>query len=308
MLGVGPGRQALAQRLGEGAALVVLGGASAVDTTERRSRRSTTSRSRWAASARSRHSALRTFGTSFSASSSSGPAGIVASPAAAALGVLLLDGLADGGKPTEDHLLGDRSLLLGERLEQRVPMGLARPQALGLGPLHHGDRRRLGPGAARRAILALGSIAALAPRALSAVALGVAAAAPRAAVRRGEDRRDADLSSSTLAPAAAVVAGCASARVVVTSGSSVGAPSSSRRSGSWRAPFDGTTPVISMPSTKNSASTRSTSPTLASPVISEPATVPRGALAPAARQVHVPSSRELVSSMSILRGMGTWLR
>ena len=80
----------------------------------------------------------------------------------------------------------------------------------------------------------------------------------------------------------------------MTSGSSVGAPRSSRRSGSWRAPFDGTTPVISMPSTKNSASTRSTSPTLASPVISEPATVPRGALAPAARHVHVPSSRELV--------------
>ena len=85
-------------------------------------------------------------------------------------------------------------------------------------------------------------------------------------------------------------------------------PSSSRRSGSWRAPLVGTTPVISMPSTKNSASTFSTSPTLALAGISEAATVPRGALAPAARHVQVPSSRELVSSMSILRGMGTWLR
>ena len=46
----------------------------------------------------------------------------------------------------------------------------------------------------------------------------------------------------------------------------------------------------------------------ASPASASPATVPRGSLAPAARHVHDPSSRELVSSMSILRGMRARLR
>src|SRR5207244_9855688 len=49
-----------------------------------------------------------------------------------------------------------------------------------------------------------------------------------------------------------------------------------------------------------SASARRTSPTLAPAVNSEPSRTPLGCLAPAARHVHVPSSRELVSSISSL--------
>lgn len=51
-------------------------------------------------------------------------------------------------------------------------------------------------------------------------------------------------------------------------------------------------------------SARSTSPTLVSAGRIEPANTPLGWRAPAARHVQVPSSRELVSSMSILRDIG----
>ena len=66
----------------------------------------------------------------------------------------------------------------------------------------------------------------------------------------------------------------------------------------------GVTDVIVMPSTSKSASAATTSPTLASGYSSEDATTPLGWRAPAARQVQVPSSRALVSSTSILRGIG----
>ena len=84
--------------------------------------------------------------------------------------------------------------------------------------------------------------------------------------------------------------------------------SSSIRSGSARGPLAGTTPVISMPSTKNSASTRSTSPTLAAPGSSAAGDRAARLLGPGRPPRPRPSSRELVSSMSILRGMRARLR
>ncbi len=64
------------------------------------------------------------------------------------------------------------------------------------------------------------------------------------------------------------------------------------------------TEVTTMPSRSNSASARSTSPTLAPSGRRVPSSDPRGWRAPGARHVHVPSSRLLVSSMSILRVIG----
>jgi hypothetical protein len=58
-----------------------------------------------------------------------------------------------------------------------------------------------------------------------------------------------------------------------------------------------------MPSRSNSASARRTLPGEASAGNRSPSTTPRGSRAPGARHVHVPSSRLLVSSMSILRAM-----
>ncbi len=62
--------------------------------------------------------------------------------------------------------------------------------------------------------------------------------------------------------------------------------------------------MISMPSMWNSASTVSSSPTLAANVIRSPASSPLGSRAPAALQVHEPSGRWLVNSISILRDTG----
>ena len=176
-----------------------------------------------------------------------------------ALGVLLLDGLAHGGQPAEHDLLGDRALLLGQRLEQRVAVGLARRA----GAWPWGARRRA-RAAARGGCGAAGGPCARGARPIAALAVArsrrspprpspsrrgaVAAAAVAATARRGAGRGRSRLRV---------------ARVVVTRGSSLAGPSSSSRSGSCRAPLAGSTPVISMPSTKNSASTRSTSPTLA---------------------------------------------
>ncbi len=63
--------------------------------------------------------------------------------------------------------------------------------------------------------------------------------------------------------------------------------------------------VTRIPSSSKSASARRTFPGAASGGMSSPSTTPRGSRAPGARQVHVPSSRLLVSSISILRPMPT---
>ena len=81
-------------------------------------------------------------------------------------------------------------------------------------------------------------------------------------------------------------------------------PSSSRRSGSLRSPLAGSTEVISIPSTKNSASTRSSWPTAAPSGSNDAAMTPFGSRAPTARQVQVSSSLTDVSSISIRRDIG----
>lgn len=79
----------------------------------------------------------------------------------------------------------------------------------------------------------------------------------------------------------------------------------SMRSGSLRAPLGARTDRISMPSMRNSASARTTSPTLAPAKSNEPSSSPLGNLAPAARQVHVPSGRVLVNSTSMRLDIGS---
>ena len=77
------------------------------------------------------------------------------------------------------------------------------------------------------------------------------------------------------------------------------------RSGSLRCVRAGTTEWISIPSRAMVASTLRMSPTLAPSGRTDDSTTPRGSRAPAARHVHVPSGRALVSSTSIRLGMGT---
>lgn len=87
--------------------------------------------------------------------------------------------------------------------------------------------------------------------------------------------------------------------VEVTSGSSRPEPTISTRSGSRRAPLGGNTVVTVMPSMSTSASARTTSPTPTPGGRSFPSRTPLGWRAPAARQVHVPSVRSLVSSTAM---------
>lgn len=95
------------------------------------------------------------------------------------------------------------------------------------------------------------------------------------------------------------------ASVWVTSGSSLRVPTTSSDSKrSLRASFGGRTERMSTPSISTSTSARSTSPTLTPPGSLEPSTSPLGSLAPALRQVHTPSGRALVSSISSLEDIG----
>ncbi|HVF15065.1 MAG TPA: hypothetical protein VM942_10725 [Acidimicrobiales bacterium] len=90
--------------------------------------------------------------------------------------------------------------------------------------------------------------------------------------------------------------------LVVTGGSSRPVPMISIRSGSaffWVTVWADRTVI---PSMSTSASARRTSPTLAPPGSTEPSSIPFGWRAPAARHVHVPSGRALVSSIS-MRGI-----
>lgn len=91
---------------------------------------------------------------------------------------------------------------------------------------------------------------------------------------------------------------------VVTPGVSPrGGPMTSIRAGSERASvFGGITETMLMPSHSKSASAFSTSPVLAAGGSNDPSRTPLGSRAPAARHVHDPSGRALVSSISIRRG------
>ena len=92
------------------------------------------------------------------------------------------------------------------------------------------------------------------------------------------------------------------ARVVMTSGSLRPLPRISSRSGLPLPSFGARTAVISIPSMNCSVSARSRSPTETPSGRRVASTAPRGSRAPAARHVHEPSSRLLVSSIS-MRGM-----
>jgi hypothetical protein len=76
-------------------------------------------------------------------------------------------------------------------------------------------------------------------------------------------------------------------------------PMIARRSRSERLALGGKRAVIRVPSRSISQSARTRSPTFAPGKSSDASRVPFGWRAPAARQVHVPSGRELVSSMSM---------
>jgi hypothetical protein len=71
------------------------------------------------------------------------------------------------------------------------------------------------------------------------------------------------------------------------------------RGPSSRFAFGGRMAVTVIPSSSTSTSARTTSPTLTPEGRSDPSRLPLGWRAPAARQVQLPSGRELVSSISI---------
>jgi hypothetical protein len=90
--------------------------------------------------------------------------------------------------------------------------------------------------------------------------------------------------------------------LVVTVGSSWPDPMISIRVGATFFWDTGLADRTVIPSMSMSASARRTSPTLAPPGSTDDSSVPLGCLAPAARQVQVPSGRALVNSIS-MRGI-----
>ena len=197
-------------------------------------------------------------------------------------------------------------------------MGLARAQALGLRALRHlGRRRERRPSALAAAVAAATRTAALTAGAVAApatavttravattltiaprpVAAGPVAAGPVAAGGRSRRGRSPRSPRSGRSPRSR------RARVSTTgwNSRSIGSSSSRPLGSCFSRPC--TTFSTVMPSISCSTSTFSTSPTLAPAGRIDPARTPFGCLAPAARQVQVPSSSELVSSMSIRRDM-----
>ena len=292
---------------------------SAATTTVRRSRRSSSSMSARAASARSRHSAVRSLGSRRSARASSWAGLDLGSALGAGLGVLLLDRLADRGDPAPQHLLGDGPLVDLEGVEHGLAVGPAGPEPLGLGrvvgsgppgpvgrargpgrpsgrPGRHGHLgRSRSPGAATSGRAPRPSPRSpgppLAAPAVAAAAGAAVAPAALAGARLGRRRRGPGRGGPSCRPAWRSPARRRRGR---------GWPAPGGRASGWT-PWAGSTEVTSLPSRPVSTSARSTSPTEVASGSRPPSSTPLGCLAPAALQVQVPSSRVLVSSISIRR-------
>ena len=87
-----------------------------------------------------------TSGSSCSARASSGPRGDLGTVVGPGPCVLLLDGLADGGDPAFEELLGDRELLGLEGGQGGVAVGGGGGEPARRGPVHPTRGRRAGPG------------------------------------------------------------------------------------------------------------------------------------------------------------------
>src|SRR5581483_1122143 len=96
----------------------------------------------------------------------------------------------------------------------------------------------------------------------------------------------------------------ATSELVIGGGSLRSGPRTVSRSASSFFALGAVTASTVMPSSSISASAFTTSPTLAPSYSTLASSTPLGCFAPAARHVHVPSSRALVSSISILRDTG----
>ena len=248
--------------------------------------------------------------------------------------VLLLDGVAHGGDAPPQQLFGHGELL-GAQLGQRgVAVGRHRSGGGGAaraGPAGPGGApTRSRPARSGRSA----SVAALPARSARASRPGRAGALGAAVALACPGRAGREVRSSRRRRVAAGGRRCAAAGAPRPEAARRGRsprPSSSRRRPpgtrttdtppgplsrpepmiSMRATFSArgsslgaSTEVTTMPSRSNSASARRMSPTLAPSGRRAPSSEPRGWRAPGARQVHVPSSRLLVSSMSILRVIG----
>ena len=248
---------------------------SAATTTERRSRRSSSSRSALAASARSIHSAERSLGRSRSAMATTWSRGISGRFSFLAASFCLRTSSRTAGIPPLSTCSATGRCSAGtsaSAASRWVRRGRSR---LGVGRWGTGSGR--GPEDRSR------RFPRPSPRPPS----------PLPSLRPPPRRLRSPLPPRPLG-----------ASWVVTSGSSRPDPRISRVWASLRGALSGSTEVISIPSTMNSASTRSTEPTAAPSGRSEPSMSPLGCLAPAARQVQDPSGRALVSSISRRRDIG----
>ena len=297
-------------------------GSSLDATTERRSGSDSSAMSALAASARSSHSATRSLGQQLLGHLDQTGGGDLFFALGLQARVLLLHGLANGGDATLQGALGDGALGLGqvgqhggavlaaglEPLRLR-PLGqLWRGSEAGPGPAIAalatggiGDRR--GPGGRRRGA---GGGRRRRPgpsaRGRPTIAVGTRRGGDRRrgggrspSVRRGGRSRRSPRSPRSPRPPPRP----ASCWVTASNGFALGRISSSPDFSAL--PLIGAMLRTVVPSSSASTSARRTSPTFGSPERIDPARTPLGTRAPAARQVHVPSGRALVNSISILR-------
>ena len=227
--------------------------ASAATTTERRSRRSISPMSAMAASALSRHSAVRRAGMSSSARASRGAGEISGLPSALLdsfcfstawrtagmppLSTCSATGFCSSGRPASTSLRWVRPA------RRRFGFGLGS----GAGRGGRAGRSRRSP-AGRSALSRRG--------ARSRSPVGRPSRSPPGRPSRPPSRRGRRSLSRPPLPFGA-------SWVVTSSSSRFGGPMISRRSGSLRAPLGVSTAVMTIPSIMKSASARTTSPTLA---------------------------------------------
>ena len=283
---------------------------SAATSTDRRSRRSTRSMPARAASARSCHSAICTGPTSDSASRSTPSAGTSGAPCAAALRFCSSMPVRTAARPPRatcsattccsagsEAMSSSRCLRLGRSLRALGRGGRSGVSGFALAAAS-GDCRLAPPSRRRRPSPS--------PR-LRRWGSPVFESADRSRLRRSPSRlRLGPRESRSLSPPRSPspprlrLPRPLFTRAVVVPAPRSGGPIISMRSagGLPLRALGGSTPVTKMPSTSNSASTRRTSPSPTSGGSRSPSSTPLGCFAPAARHVHEPSSRRLVSSTS----------
>ena len=288
-------------------------GSSPAATTLRRSRRSSSSMSAFAASARSSHSATRSRGSKPSAIESNPAAGTSGLPSDLSRVFCSLTAWRTAGRPpcnarsATGRCSSGRSASTAFRWERPGlrRFGFGRCGNSG-GAVKLGRLRRSGRGPRSGRVLPPGrSPPGRSPPGRSPPGRSVRGGAPSrrggAPSRRGR-RSPAGPSRRGGRSPRSPRSRFANCWVTASNGLSLGIRSR-RPDFSALSLFVDTARIV-MPSSSTSASALSTEPIFEPSGRSEPSSTPFGARAPAARHVHVPSGRALVSSISILRDIG----